>query len=103
MSGISDRLSGAANEGVGKVKQSLGGLVGSEELKAKGAAQELKGGAQTAEGNAKDAATQSSGDRERRIRDRAYELWEQEGRPDGREHAHWREAESAIDAEDAVR
>ena len=27
--------------------------------------------------------------RERRIRDRAYRLWDEEGRPDGRQHEHW--------------
>lgn len=32
-------------------------------------------------------------DRERRVRDRAYEIWEQEGRPSGREREHWEQAE----------
>ncbi|MGH6943294.1 MAG: DUF2934 domain-containing protein [Geminicoccaceae bacterium] len=27
------------------------------------------------------------------IRQRAYELWEREGRPEGREQAHWQQAE----------
>jgi hypothetical protein len=31
-----------------------------------------------------------------RIRRRAYELWETEGRPDGRERAHWYQAELEI-------
>ena len=31
-----------------------------------------------------------------RIRRRAYELWESEGRPEGREHAHWHQAEMEI-------
>ena len=31
-------------------------------------------------------------DRERRIRERAYALWEQEGRPEGRHEHHWRQA-----------
>lgn len=31
-----------------------------------------------------------------RIQRRAYELWESEGRPAGREHAHWLQAESEI-------
>jgi Protein of unknown function (DUF2934) len=30
------------------------------------------------------------------IQRRAYELWESEGRPAGREHAHWLQAESEI-------
>jgi Protein of unknown function (DUF2934) len=31
-----------------------------------------------------------------RIRRRAYELWESEGRPEGREHTHWLQAEQEI-------
>ena len=32
-------------------------------------------------------------DRDRRVQDRAYEIWEQEGRPSGREQEHWERAE----------
>lgn len=39
-------------------------------------------------------------DREERIRQRAHALWEQEGRPEGREQAHWAQACAEIDAED---
>jgi hypothetical protein len=35
-----------------------------------------------------------------RIRERAYRLWELEGRPDGRALAHWGMAEKLITAED---
>jgi hypothetical protein len=35
-----------------------------------------------------------------RIRERAYRLWESEGRPDGRALAHWDMAEKLIAAED---
>jgi hypothetical protein len=38
--------------------------------------------------------------REEKIRERAYLLWEQGGRPEGREHEHWREAERQIVAEE---
>jgi hypothetical protein len=38
-------------------------------------------------------------DRHERIRQRAYEIWEREGRPDGREHEHWDRATKEIDAE----
>lgn len=31
-----------------------------------------------------------------RIQRRAYELWEREGRPEGRDHAHWYQAELEI-------
>lgn len=35
-------------------------------------------------------------DLERKIRERAYRLWEGEGRPEGREAEHWREAERQL-------
>ena len=35
-------------------------------------------------------------DLERRIQQRAYELWENEGRPHGREQDHWQQAEREI-------
>ncbi len=35
-----------------------------------------------------------SSDLERRIRQRAYELWEAEGQPEGRESHHWTQAEA---------
>lgn len=38
-------------------------------------------------------------DVERRIRDRAYAIWLEEGRPHGRESDHWLQAERAILAE----
>lgn len=33
-----------------------------------------------------------TGDIERRIRERAYEIWESEGRPEGRSEDHWKQA-----------
>jgi hypothetical protein len=36
---------------------------------------------------------------EERIRQRAYELWEQEGKPEGREGEHWEQACREIGAE----
>ncbi|MCT2581267.1 MAG: DUF2934 domain-containing protein [Mesorhizobium sp.] len=38
-------------------------------------------------------------DRIERIRQRAHEIWEREGRPDGREQEHWDKATKEIDAE----
>lgn len=35
-------------------------------------------------------------DLQQRIERRAYELWESEGRPEGREHAHWQQAQREI-------
>jgi uncharacterized protein YjbJ (UPF0337 family) len=55
MGSTSDRASGIANEAVGKAKQGIGSVVGSDKLKAEGAAQELKGDAQKAAGDAKTA------------------------------------------------
>ncbi len=37
--------------------------------------------------------------REERIRERAYQIWEREGKPHGREAEHWRQAASEIEAE----
>jgi hypothetical protein len=36
--------------------------------------------------------------REDRIRRRAYEIWEREGRPEGRASEHWYQAASELDA-----
>jgi len=38
----------------------------------------------------------------RRIRERAYQLWEQEGRPQGRHLDHWLQAEHEVIAENAM-
>jgi len=37
-------------------------------------------------------------DLQARIRQRAYELWECDGRPEGRDHAHWQQAEREVGA-----
>ena len=39
-------------------------------------------------------------ERERRIRERAYAIWEREGRPRGREREHWEQAAAELAAED---
>lgn len=39
-------------------------------------------------------------DREEKIRQRAYELWEAEGRPDGKQQEHWDRAVREINAEE---
>jgi hypothetical protein len=41
-------------------------------------------------------------DRETRIRERAYAIWEREGRPQGRDAEHWAQATAEMDAEDRV-
>lgn len=55
MTGTVDKIKGYTNEAVGTVKQGVGRLVGSEEMEAKGAAQELKGQAQVTASTAKEA------------------------------------------------
>jgi hypothetical protein len=39
-------------------------------------------------------------DRDQLIRERAYHIWEREGRPHGRDAGHWQQAVSEIEAED---
>jgi uncharacterized protein YjbJ (UPF0337 family) len=55
MSSTTDKIKGVANEAAGSVKQGVGKAVGSDKLRAEGAAQELKGHAQKAVGDTKDA------------------------------------------------
>lgn len=48
-----------ANEALGKAKQGVGSVVGSEKLKSEGAAQELKGDAQKLSGDAKNTTKEA--------------------------------------------
>jgi Protein of unknown function (DUF2934) len=41
-------------------------------------------------------------EREQAIRYRAYAIWEQDGRPEGRSLAHWSQAEAEIGTEQTV-
>jgi hypothetical protein len=36
---------------------------------------------------------------EERVRQRAHEIWEEAGRPDGQHDAHWEQAQREIEAE----
>jgi uncharacterized protein YjbJ (UPF0337 family) len=54
MSSTTDKVSGIANEAIGKAKQGIGNATGNDKLKVKGAMQEAKGDAQQAVGNAKE-------------------------------------------------
>lgn len=38
-------------------------------------------------------------EREQRIRERAYRLWEEDGRPEGQADAYWQQAEQQVGAE----
>lgn len=40
-------------------------------------------------------------EREQTIRERAYAIWEEEGRPEGREREHWARASREIEAEES--
>jgi hypothetical protein len=42
-------------------------------------------------------------DRQERIRQRAYAIWENEGRPEGSHRQHWDQASAEIDLEDSRR
>lgn len=55
-------------------------------------------GAASAPAGRKAASKSRSGetDRDRRVRERAYEIWEQEGRPSGRERDHWERADREV-------
>jgi uncharacterized protein YjbJ (UPF0337 family) len=55
MGSTADKASGIANEVIGKAKQGIGKVVGSDKLRAEGAAQEIKGDAQRATGDVKEA------------------------------------------------
>lgn len=41
-------------------------------------------------------------DHDERIRQRAHDIWEEEGRPEGREYSHWLRARADIQEEDGA-
>jgi hypothetical protein len=41
-------------------------------------------------------------EKEQRVRERAYRIWEEEGRPSGKEKEHWERARTEIEEEDAI-
>ena len=41
-------------------------------------------------------------DTEQRIRERAHQIWEEEGRPEGREREHWERARFLVGLEDSA-
>jgi uncharacterized protein YjbJ (UPF0337 family) len=55
MGSTADKANGIANKAIGKTKQVVGRVFGSDRLRAEGAAQEIKGDAQRATGKAKAA------------------------------------------------
>lgn len=43
----------------------------------------------------------SNGEKEQRIRERAYQIWLDQGQPEGREKEHWHQAETQIAAKES--
>jgi hypothetical protein len=41
-------------------------------------------------------------DTERRIRERAYQIWEEEGRPEGKAEEHWEKARMIVLIEESL-
>jgi hypothetical protein len=39
-------------------------------------------------------------DKSKRVQNRAYELWEKQGRPEGRHEEHWKQAEEEFSVEE---
>jgi uncharacterized protein YjbJ (UPF0337 family) len=56
MGATADKIKGTTNEAIGKAKQGIGEVVGSDRLQGEGLIQEGKGHAQQAVGDAKQAA-----------------------------------------------
>ena len=50
----------------------------------------------------KDQAPSDMGNRDDKIRQRAHEMWEREGRPEGLAQQHWDRAAQELDGEDAA-
>lgn len=52
-----------------------------------------------ANGDAENSQPSNARDRENEIRERAYAIWEHEGKPEGRQLEHWERAEKQINGE----
>jgi Protein of unknown function (DUF2934) len=57
--------------------------------------------ARPADGFANKENIMAEPEKEDRVRDRAYALWEKDGRPDGRSDEYWQQARSEVEAEEA--
>lgn len=60
MGSRTDKVSGIANQAIGKTKQVIGKLIGSNKLEAKGVAQEIRGNAQHVAGKEKETVRGST-------------------------------------------
>jgi hypothetical protein len=52
--------------------------------------------------NGTEPPDRSSASKEERIRRRAYEIWNREGRPDGEHERHWQQAEKELEGEEGA-
>jgi hypothetical protein len=107
------RMSGNRNEGEGNKtavrkyneaqRRFVGG--GKVEKAARDAEQALEGPEQEelreAEAIGKSQAAPDPENEDHKVRARAYDIWEREGRPDGRHDDHWRQAQRELAAEEA--
>jgi hypothetical protein len=107
------RMSGNGNEREGNKtaarkyneaqRRFVGG--GKVEKAARDAEQALEGPEQEelreAEALGKSRAAPDPENEDPKVRARAYDIWEREGRPDGRHDDHWRQAQHELAAEDA--
>jgi uncharacterized protein YjbJ (UPF0337 family) len=59
MTGMTDKIKGAANEAIGAVKQNAGKVIGNPDMEAEGAVQKLKGEAQQVIGETKQTLTKA--------------------------------------------
>jgi hypothetical protein len=66
--------------------------------KAAGATPAIKARVTRTAARTPEASARHEGDLQQRIRQRAYQLWESEGRPEGREQAHWQQAQRELSA-----
>jgi ElaB/YqjD/DUF883 family membrane-anchored ribosome-binding protein len=82
-----NQLMGEASDAV----KGTAGQVGSDALE----------GAKNVASKAADRAQATMDDREKRVREIAYFIWEQEGRPEGQADRHWQAAREIVDSQDA--
>ena len=82
-----NQLMGEASDAV----KGTAGQVGSDALE----------GAKNVASKAADRAQATMDDREKRVREIAYFIWEQEGRPEGQADRHWQAAREIVESQDA--
>jgi hypothetical protein len=79
-----------------KARTTQAGPASSTASRAAGGAAKAKPAASKTKVASAGGSRRTGGDLAERIRQRAYEIWEREGRPEGREQAHWEQAEREV-------